>query len=329
MKKARSDQVEVPYDDCVNWRLPLKITLFATLMIPFCCVAPTIQAEAQNTPTAPASVPASVATAPSTPSQTKSYGLISVPEIMPGILAGYLPPAALPNSLALAPPAPTPSTAVYALDEAVSKANLALQGSPRWQQATSDADLSFPHAAETFSCSIGIPITEVDTPHLYVLLRRSFTDAALSTYAAKSHYNRSRPFMENNHPTCTPNDEAFLRKDGSYPSGHTAIGWAWALILTEIAPTQTDAILARGRSFGDSRLVCNVHWQSDVNEGRIMGASTVARLHADLAFLADLDAAKADYEIARAKELKPTRDCAAEAAALATPPATEAKPTVH
>jgi acid phosphatase (class A) len=305
------------------------MTLFATVLIPFCWVASTTQLYAQSAPAAPAAVPASVATAASTTSQTKSYGLISVPEIFPGILAGYLPQTGLPNSLALVPPAPAPGTAVYALDEAVSKAKLALQGSPRWQQATSDADLSFPHTAETFSCAMGIPINDTETPHLYMLLRRSFTDAALSTYAAKSHYNRSRPFMENNHPTCTPNDEAFLRKDGSYPSGHTAIGWAWALILTEIAPTQTDAILARGRSFGDSRLVCNVHWQSDVNEGRIMGASTVARLHADLAFLADLDAAKADYEIARAKELKPTRDCAAEAAALATPPATEAKPTVH
>jgi acid phosphatase (class A) len=307
----------------------LKITLFATLLIPFCCVTSTPQSYGQNAPPAPIAVPASVATTPSTPSQTTSYGLISVPEIMPGILAGYLPPTALPNSLALVPPAPTSGTAVYALDEAGSKANLVLQGSPRWQQATSDANLSFPHVAETFSCAIGIPINDTETPHLYMLLRRSFTDAALSTYAAKNHYNRARPFMENNHPTCSPNDEAFLRKDGSYPSGHTAIGWAWALILTEIAPTQTDAILARGRSFGDSRLVCNVHWQSDVNEGRIMGASTVARLHADAAFRADLDAAKVEYDVARAKELKPSRDCAAEATALAPPPAAETKPTVH
>jgi acid phosphatase (class A) len=307
----------------------LQIKTFGMFLLPLLCLMIGTQSKGQSASQTPTPVPASVATAPSTPSQTKSYGLISVPEIMPGILAGYLPQAALPNSLALVPPVPTPGSAIYALDEAVSRANLTLQGSPRWLQATSDADLLFPHAAETFSCSMGIPITEADTPHLYMLLRRSFTDAALSTYAAKSHYNRSRPFMENNHPTCSPNNEAFLRKDGSYPSGHTTIGWAWALILTEIAPTQTDAILARGRSFGDSRLVCNVHWQSDVNEGRIMGASTVARLHADLAFLADLDAAKADYEIARAKELKPTRDCAAEAAALATPPATETKPTVH
>ena len=133
-------------------------------------------------------------------------------------MAGYLPPAALPNSLVLDPPAPTPGTAVYALDEAVSQANLALQGSPRWQQATSDADLSFPHAAETFSCSMGIPMTEADTPHLYMLLRRSFTDAALSTYAAKNHYNRTRPFMENNRrgprPTCWNGPKQIM----SYPA---------------------------------------------------------------------------------------------------------------
>ena len=95
------------------------------------------------------------------------------------------------------------------------------------------------------------------------------------------------------------------------------MGWAWALILSEISPEQTDAILARGRAFGESRVICNVHWQSDVIEGRFMGASTVARLHADPTFRADLQAAKAELAAVRAKGLKPLRDCAAEAAAMA------------
>ena len=55
-----------------------------------------------------------------------------------------------------------------------------------------------------------------------------------------------------------------------------------------------DAILARGRAFGESRMVCNVHWQSEVIAGRFMGAATVARLHADPGFTADLAAAKAE-----------------------------------
>ena len=108
-----------------------------------------------------------------------------------------------------------------------------------------------------------------------------------------------------------------LEKDGSYPSGHTAVGWAWALILTEIAPDRTDAILARGRAYGESRNVCNVHWHSDVVQGRLLGASTVARLHAEPAFRADLEEAKAELAAVRAQKLAPERDCAAETAALA------------
>jgi acid phosphatase (class A) len=123
--------------------------------------------------------------------------------------------------------------------------------------------------------------------------------------------------MENHEPTCTPAKEEGLAGNGSYPSGHTSIGWAWALILSEVSPSHTDAILARGRSYGESRLVCNVHWQSDVVQGRFMGASVVARLHANADFRADLDAARAEVTALRARGLKPSRDCAAEAAALA------------
>lgn len=241
----------------------------------------------------------------------------AVPEIRPGILAGYLPPKELPNSLALIPPPPAAGSAALAQDEEVNRKSLALRGTPRWRLATEDANLMFPQVAGTFSCALNAPITEQDTPHLYMLLRRTRTDASLSTYAAKDHYRRTRPFAVNNEPTCTPDEEKDLMTNGSYPSGHTAIGWTWALILTEIAPEQTDAILARGRVFGESRLICNVHWQSDVIEGRFMGASTVARLHADAIFRADLEAAKAELAAVRAKGLKPLRDCTAEAEAMA------------
>lgn len=240
----------------------------------------------------------------------------SVPEIMPGILAGYLNQDALPHSLTLLPPPPEEGSAAFALDEAISPKSLTLRGTPRWTVATQDAQLMFPEAAGTFSCALGIPISEENTPHLYLLLRRTLTDAGLSTYAAKNHYRRKRPFMVNGGSVCTPEEETKLRKDGSYPSGHTAIGWAWALVLAEIAPDRADAILARGRAFGESRIICNVHWHSDVVEGRFMGAATVARLHTDPQFCADVNAARAEYTKVRQKGLPPTRDCRAEAEAL-------------
>ncbi len=231
-------------------------------------------------------------------------------------IPGYLLPEAAPDCMELLPPPPAPGSPALALDEEVSRKSLALRGTPRWELAKRDADLDFPEAAETFSCALNTRITEQDTPHLYMLLRKTLTDASNSTKRAKDYYRRARPFVANKKPTCTPGDEKFQAYNGSYPSGHSAIGWAWALILSELAPERADVILTRGLAFGESRVVCNVHWESDVVEGRVMGVGTVARLHADPGFRADLEAARAELAAVRAKGLKPARDCAAEAATI-------------
>jgi acid phosphatase (class A) len=240
-----------------------------------------------------------------------------VPEIRPGLLAGYLPQGDAPNSLSLIPAPPEAGSAAQGRDDAAAKAAVAISGGPRWALATLDADLKFPAAAEVFSCSLGVKVSPETTPRLYTLLRRTLTDAGLSTYPTKNKYQRHRPFTVNQAPICTPAEEAMLRNDGSYPSGHSAIGWAWALILTEAAPDRADAILARGRAFSQSRIVCNVHWLSDTEEGRMMGSAAVAKLHDDGAFRADLEAAKAEIIAARAAGHAPTRDCALEATQLA------------
>ncbi|WP_459568419.1 acid phosphatase [Cupriavidus sp. 8B] len=250
-------------------------------------------------------------------SQGQGGTAAAVPEIRPGILAGYLPADARPDSLALVPPPPAPGSAAQALDDEIARGNQPLRDTARYRQATLDANLKFPQAAGIFSCALDAPISQEQTPRLYLLLRRTLADAGLSTYGVKDKYARARPFMVNQQPSCTPAEEAMLSKDGSYPSGHNAIGWAWALILAEIAPQQSNAILTRGLAYGQSRLVCNVHWQSDATQGRIMGAATVARLQADPTFRADLAAAKAEVAQVRAKGLKPTGDCRAESEALA------------
>jgi acid phosphatase (class A) len=231
-------------------------------------------------------------------------------------VAGYLPAEAIPDSMALLPPPPAPGSPALATDEAVSRESLALRGTPRWELAKRDADLSFPEGAEVFACAVNAPINEQDTPHLYLLLRRTLADASNSTKRAKDYYRRPRPFVVNGKPSCTPDDETALAKNGSYPSGHTTVGWAWALILSELAPERAAWIINRGLVFGESRMVCNAHWESDVAAGRVMGVSTVARLHADPVFRADLEAARGELAAVRARGLKPRRDCAAEAAAM-------------
>lgn len=232
----------------------------------------------------------------------------NVPELKPGVPAGYL-GRALPDSLALVSPPPAEGSAGFALDQAVHAAAQAVRNGPRGALATRDADLRFPRAAQIFECALRKSITPESTPRLYLLLQRSMVDAGMATYSAKDHYNRQRPFVHFIETTCTPDDEATLRGDGSYPSGHAAIGWAWALILVQVAPGQADELLARGRSFGESRLVCNAHWQSDVLAGQMVASATVARLNADANFLADVAAVREELQHAAPPD---AARCAAE-----------------
>lgn len=232
------------------------------------------------------------------------------------IAPGYLKPAELPNSLVLLGPPPERDSAALAKDEEARKATIPLRGTERWKLAITDADLAFPQAADNFSCAMGIKINETQTPRLYAMMQKVLSDFGLSTYGVKNKYNRVRPFVVHDEATCRADQEAILRGDGSYPSGHTAAGWGWALVFSQINPERSNELFRRGLAFGQSRVICNAHWQSDVDAGRIMGAATVARLQTDPAFLADLKAAEAEVSAAKATPSASMPDCAAEAAAL-------------
>lgn len=218
-----------------------------------------------------------------------------------GIAKGYLTADRYPDSLALVPPPPAAGTARMAADKEAFDAAVAATVPDRWAQAGADAVLVFPHSVKSYGDVLGIEIGTAATPHLAMLLQRSMADAGLATYKAKTHYNRTRPFVVANSPTCSPQDEAALRNDGSYPSGHAAVGWAWALILAEVAPDRKDALLERGFAFGQSRVVCRVHWQSDVEAGRLVASAVLSQLQADATFRAQLERARAEVAAARAR----------------------------
>ncbi len=229
---------------------------------------------------------------------------------------GVLPPATVPDSLFIIPPPPAAGSAAFALDEEYSRRTFALQGTPAWAQAILDASLKFPYAADTYSCALGVPVTEKDTPRLYRLLQIVAKYAGDSTASAKMSYKRPRPFMVNKQPMCTPDEKAHLEGNGSYPSGHNAIGTAWAMVLAEVSPDRGDIVLKRAQGYGVSRMVCNVHWYSDTLQGRYMGAYTAATLNASPWFQEEVLAARAELAAVRTRGLKPTRNCAAEAKAM-------------
>ena len=189
-------------------------------------------------------------------------------------------------------PPPEKGARLQAADEAISQDTMKLRDSARWDLASQDAVLTFPKAARIFQCSLGMRITEERTPALYRLLQRSLTDFGLATYPAKKAYERPRPFLINGEDICTPGDFELLKTDGSYPSGHSAIGWGWALVLSQLAPERAEQILARGRAYAQSRIICNVHWRSDTEAGMSVGSAAFARLQNDALFRATMAVAR-------------------------------------
>jgi len=226
---------------------------------------------------------------------------------------GYIKKEALPDSVRIVPKAPAPGSPRQKLDDAIAAEALKLNTTPRFKLAAQDATMHFPEAPNSFACAMGKMVSKEKTPRLYHLLKRSGVDAGYATRKAKHTYNRMRPFTLNNAPICTPQWQEELRHNGSYPSGHTSLGWAWALIFAELVPEKADAILARGVAYGESRIICNVHWYSDVLAGRMMGASAVALMHNNPEFIADMKAAKEELANAPAPDPKM---CEAEDKAL-------------
>lgn len=209
---------------------------------------------------------------------------------------GYLPGTQLPDSLTIVGPPPAAGSEQARADRAAFDASRALEGTPRWRQAIADVELFGDKAHRSFACAIGKEISVARTPVLSKLLDRLVLDAGGSTSAAKARYQRDRPMIGHDEAKLCVVREDWMKTNGSYPSGHAAAGFAWGLVLAELAPDKASAAVTRGRDFGDSRWICGVHFQSDVTAGQLMAAATVSRLHAEPAFEADMALAKAELD---------------------------------
>lgn len=200
------------------------------------------------------------------------------------------------NSLSLLPPPPQQGSILWLNDEAQYQWGKLQRDTPRGDQAAADARVNGDGVPNAFSGAFGVRISKEETPEIYKLVINMREDAGdLATRAAKNHYMRVRPFAYYHEMTCNPEQQQELSTNGSYPSGHTSIGWATALVLAEVNPDRQDSILKRGYEMGQSRVICGYHFQSDVDTARLVASAVVARLHANDNFMKQLGKAKKEF----------------------------------
>jgi acid phosphatase (class A) len=216
----------------------------------------------------------------------------------PTKLTGYFAANPLDGKTILGPP-PAPDSPHGKADRALFEETRKLEGSPRWKAAIQDNDLWGGGAIKRFSCAMGVSLDEQHTPRTLRILERLELDVRTVGTPAKDAYGRNRPLIGNDAPLCVPRED-WMKTNASYPSGHAMTAWSWALILTELAPAKADPVLTLGRESGESRVICGVHFISDVEAGRTLAAGMVARLHSDRAFMADMAAAKRELAATKA-----------------------------
>lgn len=209
----------------------------------------------------------------------------------------YLTPDQLPNMVNWLPAPPTEGSAAFAYDEAQ------YQWGKEQRNDKARAALAIAHASidpakicEHFSEAMGMTISKENTPAIYRVVVNGMETANNISIIPKKHYNRQRPFIRYGEPTIVPKAEKVLSKNGSYPSGHTIIGFSGALLLAEINPDAADELIKIGYECGQSRIISGFHWQSDVTAARLAAAVAVAKLHSSKQFNKDMRRAKREFE---------------------------------
>jgi acid phosphatase (class A) len=162
------------------------------------------------------------------------------------------------------------------------------------QAARADAD---DKSIFVFKTVFGEAFAAKNLPLTAALGEKIARDSAENVSAAKDYFKRIHPYTIDAtlHSVCKSND-----KPESYPSGHAQLGWLLGLTLVEMVPEQREAILSRAQDYGHNRLVCGVHYPSDVAASRPLAYAIHALMTQNPDYVAQVAAARAELRKALA-----------------------------
>jgi acid phosphatase (class A) len=118
------------------------------------------------------------------------------------------------------------------------------------------------------------------------------------TKAPKAFFHRLRPYsVDPRLKSCEPVKPG--KRANSYPSGHATLGFSMAVVLASLMPEKSQAILARASEYAAHRLVCGVHYRSDIVAGQEFGTVLALRLMQNSQFQAQMALARDELRASR------------------------------
>ncbi|MEA3101043.1 MAG: acid phosphatase [Caballeronia mineralivorans] len=148
-----------------------------------------------------------------------------------------------------------------------------------------------------FGDVLGPRFKDENLPKTARLFKAANLDAEMIASNAKTHFRRARPFVVSSevHPTVPTKQKAYYR---AYPSGHATMGYLDAILLASMVPEKRAELFARGRQYGENRIVDGVHYPTDTEAGRLDGTVVAAALMRNPKFNADMTAARDELRAA-------------------------------
>lgn len=188
------------------------------------------------------------------------------------------------------PPPPKPDSRAERRDLAISLA---------WQRNRTPAMIDLARADQNrsvfrFGVIFGGGFSKAQLPKTAALFDGVLGDERIVGAEAKTYWRRPRPFAASNLiQPCV--DEP---PTGSYPSNHATTAMLYAEILARMLPEQRRRIFARARQYARNRVICGVHYQTDIEAGERAGVAEARAMFKSADFRRDFAAARREIRAA-------------------------------
>lgn len=207
----------------------------------------------------------------------------------PGSAPALLAPDALRPEWLL--PAPAADDSVQGQAELAEVKRIAAEASPE-VKAAADHDGVTENVTLFADTLPGFDVAKL--PATQKLFDEVANEEELRTKLFKTYFARKRPYQRDASIVMCPSEGKGTTKPNSYPSGHTTLAFSEGVVLASLIPEKNQAILSRSKLYAEHRMVCGVHFRSDLVAGQALGTALALKLMDVPSFKSDFAAAKAE-----------------------------------